>query len=86
MALQSSGTPGISSPGTPNVQRGISPSGRLGMEQVRSASASTRRVDVENGLARPISMPGLEFTSKRKFEADLETKAKRVVFQRKSVS
>ena len=46
-------------PGTPNVQRGISPSGKLRLGQVGSPSISTRRVDVENGLARPIWIPEL---------------------------
>ena len=70
-------------PGTPNVQRGISPSGQLRMEQVRSSSASTRRVDVENGLARPIWMPELEVTPKGSSGPFLRLRQKRVVFQEK---
>ena len=84
--FRDSGTPGMLPPGTPNVQRGISPLGQLRMEQVRSASASTQRVDVENGLARPIWTTELEVTPEEASGPIWRLRQKRVVFQRKSVS
>ena len=73
-------------PGTPNVQRGISPLEKLQLEQVGSPSISSRRVDVENGLARPIWIPELGASPRGRYGPFLRLRQKRVVFQRKSVS
>jgi hypothetical protein len=70
-------------PRTPNVQRGISPSGKLRLGQVGSPSISTRRVDVENGLARPIWIPELGASPRGSYGPFLRLRQKRVVFQRK---
>ena len=40
-------------PGVPILGRGISPRGNIGMRQVRTLSASTRRVDVDGVVERP---------------------------------
>lgn len=72
---------GMLPPGTPNVQRGISPLGKLRLGQVGSPSISTQRVDVENGLARPIQILELGASPRESYGPFL--RQKRVVFQRK---
>lgn len=89
MALQSIGTSGLRDcclPGLPNVQRSIAPTWKLRLGQVRSLSTSTQRVDVENGLARPIWITELQVSPRRRYGPFLRLRQKRVVFQNKSVS
>src|ERR671917_411332 len=54
-------------PGLPNLQRGITPSILVQMGQVRYLSASTRRVDVDRVVDRPVWLRDEEDTLPRRF-------------------
>lgn len=66
LSRDSAGLARTSVPGVPNLWRAITPSILARMGQVRSLSASTRRVDVDRVVARYIWTPDEEDTKDRR--------------------